>query len=608
MVLCVRQHERKGATMAAINSVTDLSLDGDIAVLTVDSPPVNALSAAVRDGIRDGMVKAGADPNAKAIVLICGGRTFIAGADISEFGKPPSGSSLPETQAAIENAPKPVIAALHGTALGGGFELALMAHYRVAVPSAKVGLPEIKLGLIPGAGGTIRLPRLVGVEKALDMITSGAQLGAKEAQAAGIIDEIVEEGKLREGALAFARKVVAEKRPLKKIRDQNSKIEAARARPEIFENFRKANARKFRGFEAPEVAIKSVENAVNMPFDEAMKTERQMFINLIPTTQSAAQRYAFFAERQVAKIPDVPADTATIPINKLDGIVKQGAILATNTSYLNVDEIASATKRPEFVIGLHFFSPANVMRLLEIVRGAKTSKSVVATCMQLARKIGKIGVLVGVCHGFVGNRMLAQRQREAQKLILEGAMPWDVDRVLYDFGMPMGPFAMSDLAGLDIGWSKETSSSSTIREILCEMDRRGQKTGAGFYDYDESRRAKPSPVVEKIILDFAQKKGVNRRKISDEEILERCIYPMINEGAKILEEGKAIRASDIDIVWINGYGWPVYRGGPMFYGDTIGLDKVLGKMREFEGRMGDDFKPAALLEKVVAEGKRFQDL
>jgi len=566
--------------MAAINSVTDLSLDGDIAVLTVDSPPVNALSAAVRDGIRDGMVKAGADPNAKAIVLICGGRTFIAGADISEFGKPPSGASLPETQAAIENAPKPVIAALHGTALGGGFELALMAHYRVAVPSAKVGLPEIKLGLIPGAGGTIRLPRLVGVEKALDMITSGAQLGAKEAQAAGIIDEIVEEGKLREGALAFARKVVAEKRPLKKIRDQNSKIEAARARPEIFENFRKANARKFRGFEAPEVAIKSVENAVNMPFDEAMKTERQMFINLIPTTQSAAQRYAFFAERQVAKIPDVPADTATIPINKvgvigagtmgggiamnflsagipvtivemkqdaldrgmkimrgnyentakkgrmtqadvdkrmgllsgtldlqkladcdlvieavfenmdikkdvfrkLDGIVKQGAILATNTSYLNVDEIASATKRPEFVIGLHFFSPANVMRLLEIVRGAKTSKSAVATCMQLARKIGKIGVLVGVCHGFVGNRMLAQRQREAQKLILEGAMPWDVDRVLYDFGMPMGPFAMSDLAGLDIGWSKETSSSSTIREILCEMDRRGQKTGAGFYD------------------------------------------------------------------------------------------------------------------------------
>ncbi len=581
-----------------------------------------------------------------------------------------------------------------------------MAHYRVAVPSAKVGLPEIKLGLIPGAGGTIRLPRLMGVEKALELITSGAQIGAKEAQANGIIDEIVEEGKLREGAIAFARRVVAEKRPLKKVRDLNEKIEAAKGKPEIFANFRKANARKFRGFEAPEVAIKSVENAVNMPFDEAMKTERQMFINLISTTQSAAQRYVFFAERQVAKIPDVPADTPTIPINrvgvigagtmgggismnflsagipvtivemkqdalergmkimrgnyentakkgrmtqedvdkrmglltgslelekladcdlvieavfenmdikkdvfrKLDGIVKQGAILATNTSYLNVDEIASVTKRPDSVIGLHFFSPANVMRLLEIVRGEKTSKNVIATCMQLARKIGKIGVLVGVCHGFVGNRMLAQRQREAQKLILEGAMPWDVDRVLYDFGMPMGPFAMSDLAGLDIGWSKETSSSSTIREILCEMDRRGQKTGAGFYDYDENRRAQPSPVVEKIILDFAQKKGINRRQISDDEILERCIYPMINEGAKILEEGKAIRASDIDIVWINGYGWPVYRGGPMFYGDTIGLDRVLAKMKEFEGKMGDDFKPSPLLVKLAGEGKGFKDV
>jgi 3-hydroxyacyl-CoA dehydrogenase len=293
---------------------------------------------------------------------------------------------------------------------------------------------------------------------------------------------------------------------------------------------------------------------------------------------------------------------------KLDGIVKPGAILATNTSYLNVDEIASVTKRPEVVIGLHFFSPANVMRLLEIVRGEKTTKSVIATCMRLARKIGKIGVLVGVCHGFVGNRMLAQRQREAQKLILEGAMPWDVDRVLYDFGMPMGPFAMSDLAGLDIGWSKETSSSSTVREVLCEMNRRGQKTGAGFYDYDENRRAKPSAVVEKVILDFAQKKGVNRRKISDDEILERCLYPMINEGAKILEEGKAIRASDIDIVWINGYGWPVYRGGPMFYGETIGLDKVLAKMKEFEGKMGDDFKPSPLLEELAGQGKGFKDV
>jgi 3-hydroxyacyl-CoA dehydrogenase len=290
---------------------------------------------------------------------------------------------------------------------------------------------------------------------------------------------------------------------------------------------------------------------------------------------------------------------------KLDKIAKPGAILASNTSYLDIDEIASATKRPDHVIGMHFFSPANVMRLLEVVRGEKTAKPVVATAMQLAKKIGKIGVLVGVCHGFVGNRMLAQRQREANALILEGAMPWDVDRVLYDFGLPMGPFAMSDLAGLDIGWSKETSKSATIRDLLCEMDRRGQKTGAGFYDYDEARNAKPSPVVEKIILDFAAKKGINRRTISDEEILERCIYPMINEGAKILEEGKAQRASDIDIVWINGYGWPVYRGGPMFYGDLVGLDKVLAKLKEFEAKMGDAFKPSALLEKLATEGKTF---
>jgi 3-hydroxyacyl-CoA dehydrogenase len=293
---------------------------------------------------------------------------------------------------------------------------------------------------------------------------------------------------------------------------------------------------------------------------------------------------------------------------RLDKIAKAGAILASNTSYLDVNEIASATSRPDSVIGLHFFSPANVMRLLEIVRGAKTSKPVIATSMQIAKKIGKVATLVGVCPGFVGNRILAQRQREAQKLILEGAMPWDVDRVLYDFGFPMGPFAMSDLAGLDIGWSKEASTSSTIREVLCEMDRRGQKTGSGFYDYDENRNAVPSPVVEKIILDFAAKQGINRRNISDEEILERCVYPMINEGAKILEEGMAIRASDIDIVWLNGYGWPLYRGGPMFYGDLMGLPAVLEKMKAFEAQMGDDFKPSALLEKLVAEGKSFKDL
>ena len=692
--------------MAAINAVTDLTREGDIAVLTIDSPPVNALSADVRNGLRDGVQQAAADPAVKAIVLICAGRTFIAGADISEFGKPTKGATLPEIQGALEGGPKPVIAAIHGTALGGGFETALMCHYRVAVPSAKCGLPEIKLGLIPGAGGTQRLPRLSGVENALSAILSGTPFGAKQALEWGVIDALVEEGKLREGAIAFARKVIDTHMPLRKIRDLNDKIEAARGELEIFEKIRRENARRFRGFEAWKSAMRAVRAAVDLPFDEGMKLERQAFLDLIPSEQSRAQRYVFFAERKVWKIADVPDDTPILPIKKvgvigagtmgggismnflnsgipvtivetvkealdrglstirrnyentakkgrltqadvetrmgllgpslnldalsdcdliieavfenmeikkevfgkLDKIAKRGAILASNTSYLNIDQIASATSRPDYVLGMHFFSPANVMRLLEVVRGAKTSKPVIATVMQLARKIGKIGVLVGVCHGFVGNRMLAQRQREAQKLILEGAMPWDVDRVIYDFGLPMGPFAMSDLAGLDIGWAKATSKSSTIREILCEMDRRGQKTGAGFYDYDEQRNAKPSPVVEKIILDFSAKKGVNRRPISGEEILERCIYPMINEGAKILEEGKAQRASDIDIVWINGYGWPVYRGGPMFYADLIGPDKVLAKLREFEATMGDDFKPAPLLESVAAEKRRFQDL
>jgi len=692
--------------MTTINPVTELTREGDVSIVTLNSPPVNALSANVRDGLFEGFKQAIADPDSKAIVLICDGRTFIAGADISEFGGQMKGASLFDVQDMMEGSPKPVVAAIHGTALGGGLEVALCAHYRVAVPSAKCGLPEVNLGLLPGAGGTQRLPRIVGPEKALEMVTSGQHVGAKQCLEMGLVDEIVPEGKLREGAVAFANKIVAEKRPLKKVRDSNDKVEAARGKPEIFENFRKANARKFRGFKAPESNIKTIEAAVNLPFAEGLKKERELFLELLVSPESAAQRYAFFAERQANKIPDVPDDTQTIPIKKvgvigagtmgggismnfanagipvtivevqkealdrgigvvrknyetsakrgrftmedvekrmglltpsmnledladcdlvieavyenmdvkkdvfkkLDAIVKQGAILASNTSYLNVDEIASVTKRPESVIGLHFFSPANVMRLLEIVRGEKTSKPVIATCMQLARKIGKVAVLVGVCPGFVGNRMLSQRQREANKLVLEGAMPWDVDRVLYDFGFPMGPFAMSDLAGLDIGWNKETSKSSTLREVLCEMDRRGQKNGAGIYDYDEQRNAKPSPVTEKIIKDFMAKTGKNARSISDEEILERTIYPMINEGAKILEEKKAIRPSDIDVVWMNGYGWPVYRGGPMHYGDAIGLDKVLTKMKQWQSEMGDDFKPSALLEKLVAEGKKFRDL
>jgi 3-hydroxyacyl-CoA dehydrogenase len=686
--------------MTAINDVADYSLEGDVGVITLNSPPVNALSAGVRDGLAGGMKAAGEDAGAKSVVIICEGRTFIAGADITEFGGPQKGASLYEVQDAIEGSPKPVIAAIHGTALGGGLEVALTCHYRVAVPSARCGLPEVNLGLLPGAGGTQRLPRIVGPQKALEMMTSGQHVPAKACLEMGLVDEIVEEGKLREGAIAFARKVVAEGRPLTKVREQNDKVEAARGHPEIFADFRAANARRFRGFLAPEYNIRCIEAAVNEPFEQGLRTERKLFGELMSGSQSAAQRYSFFAERQAAKIPDVPDDTALIPVNKvgiigagtmgggiamnflnvgiavtvvevkqealdrgiatvrrnyersrsarpeetearmsrltgaldltaladcdliieavfermdvkkeifsrLDAICKPGAILATNTSGLNIDEIASVTRRPEAVIGLHFFSPANVMKLLEIVRADHTSKAVIATSMKLARKIGKIAVLVGVCPGFVGNRILGARQREAQKLMFEGAMPWDIDRVLYDFGFPMGPFAMSDLAGLDIGWVKETSQGETIRDVLCEMDRRGQKTGAGYYDYDDNRVARPSPVTEQIIKDFVARSGVNPRHISDEEILERCLYPMVNEGARILEEGKAIRASDIDVVWQNGYGWPVYRGGPMWWGAQVGLGKIAQKMAEWEGQMGEAYKPAARLVEQAAAGKPF---
>ncbi|MBL8553780.1 MAG: enoyl-CoA hydratase/isomerase family protein [Phenylobacterium sp.] len=690
--------------MTEINSVTTLTREGDVAIITLNSPPVNALSFNVRDGLYEGFKQAIAD-DSKAIVLICDGRTFIAGADITEFGGASKGASLFDVQNMMESSPKPVVAAIHGTALGGGLEVALCAHYRVAVPSARLGLPEVALGLLPGAGGTQRLPRVVGVENALEMMTSGRHVPAPEAAKLGLVDELAPEGQLKEAAIAFANRCVAENKPLVKISENNTKLEAARGHPEIFAEFRKKNARKFRGFDAPEANIKCIEAAVNSAtFDEGLKAERTLFMGLMSGSQSAAQRYYFFAERQAQKIPDVPDDTPVreirrvgvlgagtmgggismnfvnigIPVTivelkqealdrglkviranyersrgakpeetekrmslltggtdmsaladcdliieavfermdikkdvfaQLDKIAKPGAILASNTSYLNVDEIAAATSRPQDVIGLHFFSPANVMKLLEVIRGEKTAKDVIATSMKLAKKIGKVAVLSGVCPGFIGNRMLSQRQREAQKLVLEGAMPWDVDRVLYDFGFPMGPFAMSDLAGLDIGWVKENSKGETIRDVLCEMDRRGQKTGAGYYDYDENRVAKPSPVTEKIINDFIVKSGRNPRKISDEEILERCVFPMINEGVKILEEGMAIRSSDVDTVWINGYGWPVYRGGPMFYGDLVGgPKKVLEKMKEFQGKMGDDFKPAALLEKLAADGGKFGDL
>jgi 3-hydroxyacyl-CoA dehydrogenase len=692
--------------VGAINPVVSLASDGDIAIISVNYPPVNALSQQVRQGILEAVRSAAGDADVRAIVLTCDGKTFIAGADITEFGKPPLAPSLVEVQDAIEGSPKPVIAAIHGTALGGGLELALCCHYRVAVPSARCGLPEVNLGLLPGAGGTQRLPRIVGVEQALDLVTSGKHLDAKSAHAAGLVDELVPEDALRPSAIAFARKLVADKRPLKRVRDLDDKVAAARGKPEIFAAFRKANAKKFRGFLAPEYNIQAIEAAVATPFDDGLAIERKLFTELMSGTQSAAQRYVFFAERQVWKIPDVPDDTPTIPVKKvgiigagtmgggiamnfvnigipvtivetkqdaldrglgvvrknyerstksgkltmadvdqrmamfhgtleleqladcdlvieaifenldvkqdvfgkLDKIVKPGAILATNTSALDINDIATAVNRPEAVIGLHFFSPANVMRLLEVVRARHTSKPVIATSMQLSKKIGKIAALVGVCPGFVGNRILYARSQQANAMLMEGAMPWDIDKAIFDFGLPMGPFAMSDLAGLDLGWIAEKSKSSTIREVLCEHDRRGQKTGAGFYDYDEQRIARPSPVTEKIIQDFAARSGLPQRKITEQEILERCLYAQINEGAKILEEKIAIRASDIDIVWINGYGWPVYRGGPMFYGDTVGLAQVVAKLEAYGPKMGKDFTISPLLRQLAKDGKRFQDM
>jgi 3-hydroxyacyl-CoA dehydrogenase len=685
--------------MPTINEVTTLEVKDNVAVLTLNSPPVNALSANVREGLNNGVSAAIDDESVKSIVIVCEGRTFIAGADITEFGQAPKGPSLYEVQDMIENSPKPVVAAIHGTALGGGLEVALTCHYRIAVPSAKCGLPEVNLGLLPGAGGTQRLPRIVGAQKALVMMTSGEHVPANKCHEMGLVDEMANENQLEEDAIVFANKIVSEGRPLVKVRDADEKIKSDKGNDALFSDFRKAISRKTRGFLAPEYNIQCIEAAVNLPFEEGMKVEQDLFMKLMTGSQSAAQRYMFFAQRQVTKIPDIEKETplkdinsvgvigagtmgggismnfanAGIPVTiveqsqerldkglgiirknyentaakgritseqveermslingqtsiesldsqdliieavfenmdlkkdifkQLDSICKEGAILASNTSALDVNEIADVTARPEDVIGLHFFSPANIMKLLEIVRGDKTSKSVVASSLAVAKRIQKIAAVVGVCPGFVGNRILAQRQREANKLILEGALPWDIDDALFDFGFPMGPFAMSDLAGLDIGWNKETSNGETLRDVLCEAGRLGQKSGKGFYVYDENRNKSPDSEVEALIRKFGEERQIQMRDISKEEILQRCLYPMINEGFKILEEGMAIRASDIDIVWTNGYGWPVYEGGPMFYGNLIGYDKILDWLKNAEKELGPEFKPSEYLERVVAE-------
>ena len=658
----------------------------DVLVIISDSPPVNALGAGVRDGLKEGVSQGINDPAVKAMVIRCDGKTFFAGADITEFGKPPKGASLHEVIDMMDSSEKPIVAAIHGTALGGGCEVALACHYRVAVPSAVMGLPEVKLGLLPGAGGTQRLPRIVGVKAAIEMVAIGDPISAKKAAEVGLVDRVVGEGSLEADAIAFAREI-ADKKPIPRVRDKTVAPD-----PEAVEEFKKKHGRRMRGFDAPAANIACVVAASELPFDEGMKFEREQFMKLMTGTQSAAQRHLFFAERQAAKIDDVDPKTPLRPINKvgvigagtmgggismnflsagipvtivemqqealdrgtgvmrknyeasaakgrikpdapekamglltptlsledladcdliieavyenmdvkkelftkLDAIAKPGAILATNTSYLNVDEIAAVTKRPEDVLGMHFFSPANVMRLLEVVRGEKTAKDVLATVMALAKKIKKVAVVAGVCHGFIGNRMLSPRQIEANKLLMEGATPQQIDKVHTDFGMPMGPFQMADLAGVDIGWHRDPSRIESIRDALAAEGRWGQKKGAGYYDYDEKRNATPSPRALEIIEEFRAKSNLPKREITDQEIVERTLYPMVNEGALILEEGKAQRASDVDVVWIMGYGWPVYRGGPMFWAQNeVGLKKIVEGLEKHDFKVAESLKTAA---------------
>jgi len=688
---------------------------GSVGVITVDNPPVNALSRAVREGLVDGIWQGLNDADAKALIIIGAGRTFIAGADIKEFGKPLEPPDLNMVIAGIETASKPVVAAIHGTALGGGLEVALGCHWRVAVPSAQVGLPEVKLGLLPGAGGTQRLPRLIGVKPALDLITTGDFVRAPKAKALGIIDEIIE-GDLLEGAIRFAEGVAGKGTAGRRIREHEEKLAEARATPGFFAEYHAAVRKRARGQQSPLACVDAVEAAATLPFAEGMKRERAIFQELVTSPQSRALIHAFFAEREAMNIPDVPADTPVRPIKsaavigagtmgggiamnfanagipvtvvetaqealdrglgvvrnnyagtvakgrldqaamdkrmglikgtldlsavkdadviveavfeempikkelfaKLDKIAKPGAVLASNTSTLDIDAIAAVTSRPQEVIGTHFFSPANVMRLLEIVRGAKTAKDVIATTMRLGKTLAKVPVLVGVCDGFVGNRMIFQYSREAEFLLEEGALPWQIDKALQDWGMAMGPFAMSDMAGNDVGWRIRKAQAASrpndrryshLADQICEKGRFGQKANAGWYRYEKGSRAPlPDPEIEKMIVAESQRLGITRKAISDEEIIKRTIYALVNEGAKILEEGIALRPGDIDVIYLTGYGFPAWRGGPMFYADTIGLDQVYADVKRFHETHGFWWRPAPLLEKLAREGKRFADL
>jgi 3-hydroxyacyl-CoA dehydrogenase len=692
-------------------STAEYSVRGAVAAITFNNPPMNTLAHALRVDVLGCVQKAIDDPAIEALVLIGGGRAFCAGAEIREFNTPAAAASpnLRELIAAIEASPKAVVAAIHGVAMGGGLELAMGCHFRVASPGAQLALPEVKLGILPGAGGTQRLPRALGAARALEMIVSGNPLRPETVLGTPLIDEIVE-GDLLKGALAFAGRTVAEKRLLRRLRDLEAKVENPES---FFAQARKKIASDHRGFPAPVKCVDAVEAAVRLPFDEGVKFERRCFEELIASAESKALRHAFFGERAVAKIPDLPEDATTfdvrsaavigagtmgggiamvfanagIPVKllelkrdaldkglatirrnyansvargkltqeemdrrlarisptlaydglgdtdmvveavfedmkakkevfaKLDTVMKKNAVLATNTSTLDVDEIARATARPEAVIGTHFFSPANVMRLLEIVRGAKTSKEVLATVMKLAKKLGKVGVVSGVCDGFIGNRMIERYLQQAGFLLDEGALPEQVDKALQDWGMAMGPFAMSDMAGNDIGWHIRKRravehpgfSYSKIPDRLCELARFGQKTGAGFYRYEPGGRTPiPDPAVEKLIGDYRSEAGIKPRAFGDKEIVERCVFALVNEGARILEEGIALRAVDIDMVYLTGYGFPRYRGGPMFYADTVGLKNVVAAMQKYSnGYHGECWQAAPLLAKLAAEDKTF---
>lgn len=695
-------------------SVVTYELQGDLGVIKVNSPPVNALSQAVRQGLKESLAQAQGDAS-KAVLILCEGRTFIAGADITEFGQPPREPSLPSVLEDLENSAKPVIAAIHGTALGGGLEVALACDYRCAIPSAKVGLPEVKLGILPGGGGTQRAPRLMGVEAALDLITSGNPISAKKAAESGLVDKVLASNDLEAEALKYAQELIAQNAPLKRVRDIT--IDPASIPEGFFEQARARLAKRARGQIAQDRIVTCIEAAVNLPMDEGLKKERELFMELVSSPQSAAMRYAFFAEREAAKVKGLSRDTPTrdikkvgiigggtmgggiamnfmnvgIPVvmveindealqrgigiveknysisasrgrmtedqvkqcmsllsgttsyddlkdvdlvieavfenldikkevfGKLDAVCKPGCILATNTSYQDVNAIAAATKRPEDVVGMHFFSPANVMKLLENVRGDKTADDVIATVMKLAKTIGKVPVLAGVCYGFIGNRMLRNYGREAQLCLIEGATPKQVDDAMEKFGMAMGPIAVGDLAGLDIGYKARQGLSDEekgdpkafrVADTLVEAERLGQKTGKGYYKYDPQTRARQEdPEVQEIIEKAAKELGVERREISEDEIVERCIFGLVNEGAKVLEEGIAQRSSDIDVVYLYGYGFPVAKGGPMFYADQVGLKKVYERICEFRDTLGGDSwaEPAPLLEKLAKEGKTFAE-